>query len=556
MSQPWLDSYPEHAKQAPDLNQFSSLVDIFDYSVEKFADCDAYHNLGTRISYAELEQKTRALAAYLQGSGLQAGDRVAIMMPNLLQNPIAIFAVLRAGMVVVNTNPLYTPRELKHQLIDSGAKAIIIVDNFCHTLEQIVDLTGIETIITTGLGDLLSFPKSLLVNWVVKHVKKMVPAYHLPGAVRFKTALQQGANQPYKRIDCQPHHVAFLQYTGGTTGVAKGAVLTHANLVANMQQASLWISDLIEEREEIIITALPLYHIFSLTANCLVFMKFGAMNVLITNPRDLPNFIKELKQHRFTAITGVNTLFNALLNTDGIETVDFSHLKVSLGGGMAVQEAVAKRWKEVTKIPLIEAYGLTETSPAVSMNPARLDHYNGSIGLPIPLTEVSIRDEQGQEVPTGEPGELCVRGPQVMRGYWNRDSDTDAVLSKDGWLKTGDIATMNEQGYLFIVDRKKDMILVSGFNVYPNEVEGVLVAHPGILEAGVVGVADEQSGEKVRAVIVRSDPDLTAEDVIAYCRENLTAYKVPKIIDFVHELPKTNVGKILRKDLRNHQQAA
>lgn len=556
MNKPWLDSYPEHARQAPDLERYQSLLDIFEYSVGEFAALDAYYNLGTSMTYAELEHRTRALAAWLQHSGLQPGDRVAIMMPNLLQNPIAIFGVLRAGMVVVNTNPLYTARELKHQLNDSGAKAIIVVDNFCHTLQQVLPETSIEHIITTGLGDLLSFPKSLIVNLVVKHVKKMVPAFSLPGAIRFKQALQQGQQLDYHRPDSQKHHIAFLQYTGGTTGVAKGAVLTHGNLVANMQQASLWKADKIRPGQEIIITALPLYHIFSLTANCLVFMKFGALNVLITNPRDLPNFIKELKQHKFTAITGVNTLFNALMNTSGIEQVDFSHLRISLGGGMAVQEAVAQRWVELTGVPLIEAYGLTETSPAVCMNPSTLDHYNGSIGLPIPLTEVKIIDDDGIELAPGESGELCVRGPQVMRGYWKRDAETDAVLSKDGWLKTGDIARMDEQGYLYIVDRKKDMILVSGFNVYPNEVEAVLVSHPGILEAGVVGVKDEISGEKVRAVIVRSDANLQADEIIAFCRQSLTAYKVPKIIDFVNELPKTNVGKILRKELRQKQQAA
>jgi long-chain acyl-CoA synthetase len=473
------------------------------------------------------------------------------MMPNLLQNPIAIFAILRAGFTVVNTNPLYTPRELQHQLKDSGAKVIIIVDNFCHTLQEVIAATDIQQVITTQLGDLLSFPKSLIVNLVVKYVKRMVPAYSLPGSVTFKQALGRGASLEFKAPTIGHEDVAFLQYTGGTTGVAKGAILTNRNMVANMQQASEWIKHSVEERTELIVTALPLYHIFSLTANCLTFMKVGAHNLLITNPRDMKGFVKELSGIPFTAITGVNTLFNGLLNTPGFSQIDFSTLKLTLGGGMAVQQAVAEHWQRVTGVPLLEAYGLTETSPAVCINPLDLDVYNGSIGLPVPSTEVSIRTEDGEFLPVGEVGELCVRGPQVMRGYWNKPEETAFVLDEKGWLKTGDIAMMDDKGFFRIVDRKKDMILVSGFNVFPNEIESVIAGCHGVLEVGVIGVDDANSGEAVKAVIVRNDDSLTEQDVIDHCRKNLTNYKVPKLIEFRTELPKTNVGKILRRELRD-----
>ncbi|TNF90777.1 MAG: long-chain-fatty-acid--CoA ligase, partial [Gammaproteobacteria bacterium] len=482
--------------------------------------------------------------------GMEKGDRVAIMMPNVLQNPISIFATLRAGFTVVNTNPLYTSRELQHQLSDSGTKAIIVMENFCHTLDEVIDETPVQYVITTQLGDLLRFPKSIIVNLVVKYVKKMVPAFSLPQRVTFKNALQQGAARPHQAVPCSHDDLAFLQYTGGTTGVAKGAMLTHGNMIANMQQASAWIKNIVEDGKEVIITALPLYHIFSLTANCLTFMKVGGLNYLITNPRDMPGFVKELQGLRFTAMTGVNTLFNGLMNTPGFENIDFTSLKLSLGGGMAVQQPVAERWQKRTGTPLLEAYGLTETSPAVCINPLNLKEYNGAIGLPVPSTEVSVQDTEGNILPQGEIGELCVRGPQVMKGYWQRPEETAKVISSDGWFKTGDVAQMDEQGYFRIVDRLKDMILVSAFNVYPNEVETVIASHEGVLEVGVIGHPDETSGEVVKAVIVKKDPALTEEAVIEHCRKNLTGYKVPKIVEFRDELPKTNVGKILRRELR------
>lgn len=552
MEKLWLKSYPEGIKEEIDIDAYPSVAAVFDQSVEKYAELPAFCNMGTTLSYAEMGEYTTHLAAYLQSlPGMEKGDRVAVMMPNILQNPIAIFAILRAGFTVVNTNPLYTARELRHQLIDSGTKVILVVDNFCHTVEEVVKDTSIQHVITTQLGDMLNFPKSLIVNLVVKYVKKMVPQYSLPGSITFKQALSKGRKLHFTPQEINHEDIAFLQYTGGTTGLAKGAVLTNKNMVANMQQASEWISTIVVEREEIIITALPLYHIFSLTANCLTFMKEGALNFLITNPRDMAGFVKELSTVKFTIITGVNTLFNGLLNTKGFEQLDFSSLKLTLGGGMAVQKAVAEKWRGVTGAPLLEAYGLTETSPAVCINPMNLSEFNGSIGLPIPSTEVSIRTEDGEFLPQGEVGELCVRGPQVMRGYWKKPEETAFVLDEKGWLKTGDIALMDEDGYFRIVDRKKDMILVSGFNVFPNEVESVVASCPGVLEVGVIGVEDEKSGEAVKAVIVKSDETLTEEDIIAHCRKNLTNYKVPRVIEFRTELPKTNVGKILRRELRD-----
>jgi long-chain acyl-CoA synthetase len=551
MEKLWLKSYPEGIASEINIDEFQSVAEVFETSVQKYAELPAFSNMGKTLSYSEMDHLTRDFAAYLQSiPGIQKGDRVAIMMPNLLQNPIAIFAILRAGFTVVNTNPLYTARELKHQLKDSGAKAIIIVDNFCHTLDEVIKDTDVQQVITTQLGDMLSFPKSLVVNFVVKYIKKMVPKYSLPGRITFKQALKLGRNAKFTRPDIGHEDIAFLQYTGGTTGLAKGAILTNRNMVANMQQASEWISIAVEQKKELIITALPLYHIFSLTANCLTFMKIGAHNYLITNPRDMKGFVKELEGVKFTAITGVNTLFNGLLNTPGFAELDFSSLKLTLGGGMAVQRAVAEHWRRVTKAPLLEAYGLTETSPAVCINPLNLDDFNGSIGLPVSSTEVSIRSEDGEFLPQGEVGELCVRGPQVMRGYWNKPDETAFVLDEKGWLKTGDIAMMDEKGFFRIVDRKKDMILVSGFNVYPNEVESIIAACPGVLEVGVIGVPDDNSGEAVRAVIVKNDESLTEKDVIDHCRKNLTNYKVPKSIEFRTELPKTNVGKILRRELR------
>ncbi len=551
MEKVWLSSYPPGVPEEIDLDAYHSIADVFEQAVRRFGENPCFSNLGTTLSYNEMDRYTDQLANYLQGlPGLNKGDRVAVMMPNVLQNPIAIFATLRAGFAVVNTNPLYTPRELEHQLKDSGAKVIIVIENFCHTLDEVIDDTLIQHVVTTQLGDMLSFPKSLVVNLVVKYLKKMVPPFSLPQRVSFKKALQLGSSKPHEAVASNHDDLAFLQYTGGTTGVAKGAMLTHGNMIANMQQASAWIENVIEDGQEVIITALPLYHIFSLTANCLTFMKVGALNYLITNPRDMPGFVRELQGLRFTAITGVNTLFNALMNTPGFEQIDFSNIKLSLGGGMAVQQPVAERWQKLTGSPLLEAYGLTETSPAVCINPLNLHEYNGSIGLPVPSTEVSVQDHQGNLLPQGETGELCVRGPQVMKGYWQRPEETAKVLSDDGWLKTGDVAHMDELGFFRIVDRLKDMILVSGFNVYPNEIETVIAGHEGVLEVGVIGEPNEACGEVVKAVIVKKDSALDEAAVIEHCRENLTGYKVPKIIEFRDELPKTNVGKILRRELR------
>ncbi len=551
MEKVWLKSYPPGVPEDIDVDSYQSVTDVFEQAIARFGDNPCFCNLGTTLTYNQMDRYTDQLASYLQSlPGMEKGDRVAIMMPNVLQNPISIFATLRAGFTVVNTNPLYTPRELKHQLTDSGAKVIIVMENFCHTLEEVIDETPIQHVITTQLGDLLKFPKSLIVNLVVKYVKKMVPSFNLPRRVVFKDALARGSGQAHKPVPCGHGDLAFLQYTGGTTGVAKGAMLTHGNMIANMQQASAWIRDIVEEGREVIITALPLYHIFSLTANCLTFMKVGALNYLITNPRDMPGFIKELTGLRFTVVTGVNTLFNGLMNTPGFEQIDFGPLKLSLGGGMAVQQPVAERWQELTGTPLLEAYGLTETSPAVCINPLNLKGYNGAIGLPVPSTEVSVQDSEGNILPQGETGELCVRGPQVMKGYWHRPEETAKVLSSDGWLKTGDVAQMDEEGYFRIVDRLKDMILVSAFNVFPNEIETVIAGHDGVLEVGVIGEPDEDSGEVVKAVIVKKDPSLDEAAVIEHCRKYLTGYKIPKIVEFRDELPKTNVGKRLRRELR------
>ncbi|HET9482384.1 MAG TPA: AMP-binding protein, partial [Xanthomonadales bacterium] len=511
-----------------------------------------FTNMGRTLSYGDVDRISREFASFLLNElKLKKGDRVALMLPNVLQYPVAIFGVLRAGLTVVNTNPMYTARELKHQLTDSGAAAIVVLDNFAATLAEIVAETKVRQVITTGIGDMLGFPKSMVVNFVARYVKKIVPDYDLPGAIRFNDALARGAGKQLPEVDIGFEDIAFLQYTGGTTGVAKGAMLTHRNLVANMQQSSEWIGRNIEMGNELIITALPLYHIFALTANCLVFMKFGGLNVLITNPRDMPGFVKELSKHPFTAITGVNTLFNGLLNTPGFADLDFKSLKLALGGGMAVQRAVAERWKKVTGCTLIEAYGLTETSPAACMNPMDLPDYNGAIGLPLPSTDACVQDDNGRILPQGEVGELCIRGPQVMKGYWQRPEETAKVISDDGWLHTGDMARMDEQGFFFIVDRKKDMILVSGFNVYPNEIEDVIATHPGVLEVAAVGVPDDKSGEAVKVVIVKKDSALSADDVKQHCKTNLTGYKQPKYIEFRESLPKTNVGKILRRELRD-----
>jgi long-chain acyl-CoA synthetase len=474
------------------------------------------------------------------------------MLPNVLQYPICLFGVLRAGGTVVNVNPLYTPRELEHQLKDSGAEVIVVLENFAHVLQEVIAQTPIKQVIVTSLGELLGL-KGLLVNLVVRHIKKMVPSWSLPSALPLTAALKDGRGRSLQPVDVGHQDIAFLQYTGGTTGVAKGAMLLHRNIVANVLQARAWIRPLISGDQEIIMTPLPLYHIFSLTANCLVFMTLGAENVLITNPRDIPGFVAEMNKHPFTAITGVNTLFNALLNNSEFARVNFGALKLTLGGGMAVQKAVADRWKQVTGKPLIEAYGLTETSPAATINPADLQDYNGSIGLPVPSTEIQLRDDAGREVALGHAGEICIRGPQVMKGYWNRPEETAKTLDADGWLATGDIGVMDAQGFVRIVDRKKDMILVSGFNVYPNEVEAVVATHPGVLECAAVGVPDEKSGEAVKLFVVKKDESLSAEQLIAHCHQSLTGYKVPKFVEFRSQLPKSNVGKILRRELRDEE---
>ncbi|KTD23085.1 long-chain fatty-acid-CoA ligase [Legionella lansingensis] len=550
MDKIWLEQYQKGVPQAIDPNEYTSLVELFEQSCLKYASKVAYVNLGNSITYEELDKKSRQFAIYLQQLGLKKGARVAIMMPNLLQYPIALFGILRAGYIVVNTNPLYTPDEVAHQMKDSGAEVLIVLANFAKTVEKALPHTNIKHIIVTEIGDIFPTIKRFIVNAVVKYVKKMVPAYDLPQAVRFNTALRRGESGTLEPIHLDHHSIAFLQYTGGTTGVAKGAILTHGNMIANVLQASSWITPLAIDGEDIIITALPLYHIFSLTANCLTFIRAGAKNILITNPRDISHFISEIKTSGFTAITGVNTLFNALLNHPRFDEIDFSKLKLALAGGMALQKSVALRWKEKTNTRVLEAYGLTETSPAVTINPMYLEEYNGSIGLPLPSTEIAIRDNAGQDVPVGQAGELCVKGPQVMAGYWQRPDETALVFTQDGFLKTGDIARVDEKGYVYIVDRKKDMIDVSGFNVYPNEVEQVISMHPGVLEVGVVGIMDEESGERVKACVVKRDPNLTAEEIIAHCREHLTAYKIPKVVEFYEELPKTNVGKILRRALK------
>ena len=550
MEKIWLKNYPEGVPAEADVGAYESITALYEESVRRFADRPAYSNFGVTITYRELDERARALAAYLQGLGLEPGDRVSIMMPNLLSNPIAIFGVLLAGLTVVNTNPLYTARELRHQLEDSGARAIVIVENFAGVLAEVIGRTRVEHVILVRMGDGLGFPKSALVNFVVRRVKKMVPPFRLPDAVPFSRALGEGAGKALRPAAAGREDVAFLQYTGGTTGVSKGAALSHGNVVSNLQQTSLWIGGQFEPGREVFVTALPLYHIFSLVANCLTGMKYGALNVLITNPRDMPAFVKTIAKLGFTVITGVNTLYNGLLNTPGFEAADFSRLKLAVGGGMAMQRAVAERWRAVTGVPVVEAYGLTETSPAAVANRLDQQEFTGAIGLPLPSTEVSVRDDDGNEVGFDTPGELCVRGPQVMQGYWNRPEETAEVLSEDGWLRTGDVATVDEGGHLRIVDRKKDMIIVSGFNVYPNEIEDVAALHPGVLEAGVVGVPDERSGEAPKIVVVKKDPGLTAEALLEHCRKQLAGYKVPRHVEFRDDLPKTNVGKILRRELR------
>jgi len=547
----WLQQYPLGVPADIDPDAYASLRDIFDQACAAHRALPAFTNMGATLSYAQLDELSRAFAAWLQNkSGLVKGDRVALMMPNILQYPIALFGVLRAGMVVVNTNPLYTARELEHQLKDSGAKAIVIVENFVHVLQQVLPRTELTQVLVTRIGDLLGFPRGLIVNFVLKHVRKQIPAWSMPGSLPFKSALGGGLGLKLEPVSLGADDIAFLQYTGGTTGVSKAAILTHRNMVANVLQSSAWVTPSLHAGEKrVVITALPLYHIFALTSNCLAFLSLGAQNVLITNPRDFKSFVAELKKHKFNFISGVNTLFNALLHTPGFDSVDFSGLRVSFAGGMALQAVVAARWKEVTGCVLTQGWGLTETSPVATANPAGLD-FNGSIGLPVPSTDISIRDDAGVEVPVGGIGEICVFGPQVMRGYWNRPEETEAVMFGD-WLRTGDIGRIDEKGYVFIEDRKKDMILVSGFNVYPNEIEGVVATHPGVLEVAAVAQPDENSGEAVALFVVKKDASLTAEALIAHCRKELTGYKIPRHVYFRAELPKTNVGKILRRALRD-----
>ena len=552
MDKIWIKSYPPGVPAEVRFDQFRSIGALVDHCTKQYADRPAYANMGKTLTFADIDRTSADFGAWLQAKGYGKGTRVAIMMPNVLQYPSVVFGALRTGCIVVNCNPLYTPRELEHQLKDSGAEVIVILENFAHTLEQVIKATPINHVVLAAVGDLLGV-KGRIVNFVLRYVKKMVPAFNLPGALRFNDVLSAGAGRQLQPVPVQQNDVAFLQYTGGTTGVSKGATLLHRNILANLEQAGAWIAPFLGDTRQVMITPLPLYHIFSLTANCLLMMKLGGCNVLITNPRDIPGLVKELAKHRFTMLTGVNTLFNALLNHADFAKLDFSSLKVTLGGGMAVQKPVADRWKQVTGCTLVEAYGLSETSPAATINPLDLKEYNGTIGLPISSTEVVLRDDAGKDVPVGESGEICIRGPQVMQGYWNRPDETAKVMTKDGFFATGDVGTMDPQGYVRIVDRKKDMILVSGFNVYPNEIEGVVAGHPGVLECAVVGIADEHSGEAVKLFVVKKDLALSEATLREFCAANLTGYKRPKAIEFRKELPKTNVGKILRRALRDEE---
>ena len=551
MDKIWLEkSYPPAVPFEIDPDKYASIVDMFNKYVGTYADRAAFINMGVEISYRELESQAKAFAAYLQNDlGLVKGDKFAIMVPNTLQYPIALFGALLAGLTVVNVNPLYTARELEHQLKDSGTKAILIIENFAQTLSKVIDKTPVEKVILTSIGDRLGAVKGKLISFAVKYVKKMVPPFKLVNTVRFNEVLKKGAKLPFTSVALKGSDLAFLQYTGGTTGVSKGTMLTHRNMVSNLQQSKAAINPLLKDGEELVVTALPLYHIFALTANCLTFMTLGGTNLLITNPRDMPGFVKELGKYPFTAITGVNTLFNGLLNTPGFKDLDFSTLKMSLGGGMAVQRPVAEKWQNVTKTRLLEGYGLTECAPMVTLSPYNLASYDGSIGVPAPSTDIRIVKDDGTDAEIGEAGEMWVKGPQVMEGYYNRQEATDEIL-KDGWLATGDIASMDFKGFFKIVDRKKDMIIVSGFNVFPNEIEEVVVMHDGILEAAAVGVPHEVSGEIVKIFVVCKGEQVSEKELIDHCRDNLTNYKVPKLIEFRDELPKTNVGKILRRELR------
>ena len=551
MERIWLQSYPKGVPADINPDDYKSLVDLFEASARQYADLPAFHNLGKTINFGELERSSRAFGAWLQAKGIAKGSRVAIMTPNCLQFPIAMFGALRAGCTVVNVNPLYTARELEHQLKDSGAEVIVILENFAATLEQVLAKTLVKHVVMASMGDLLGF-KGLIVNFVVRKVKKLVPAFSISGATLFNTAIAEGSGKQLTKVDVGPEDIAFLQYTGGTTGVSKGAILQHRNIIANMEQVSAWFSPTRREDDPLVMVApLPLYHIYALTCNCMFMLRDGGCNLLIPNPRDIPGFIKELKNNRFTAISGLNTLYNALLNHPDFASIDFSKLRLASAGGMAMQQAVADRWQKATKVPILEGYGLTETSPVVTTNPVDQTAFSGTIGLPVPSTVITIRDDDENILPLGQVGEICIAGPQVMKGYWQRPEETAKVMAKDGAFKTGDIGVMDERGYVKIVDRKKDMILVSGFNVYPNELEGVVAMMPGVLEVAVIGVADEHSGEVPKVFIVKKDPALTVQMVLDHCKEQLTGYKRPKHVEFRTELPKTNVGKILRRALRD-----
>ncbi len=552
MERIWHKSYPEWVPEELPAAPFRSVRDLFEQAFEKWPDQPSYHNMGTTLSYRQLDELSMQFACYLQKTlGLTRGERVAIMLPNILQYPVAMCGAFRAGLVVVNVNPLYTARELEHQLADSGAKCIIILENFAHTLQEVIGETTIQNVVTTGLGDLLKFPMNMLTNLAMRHVRKSVPAFDLPSSISFKAALRAGAKHDLTQVELGFADIAYLQYTGGTTGVAKGAMLSHRNMISNVHQTTLWQGDAYKGLERIVaIAALPLYHIFSLEGNCLTVMAQGGVNVLITNPRDSKAFVKELTKHRFNLFAGVNTLFSALMNTPGFAALDFNDLRVCIGGGMAVQPAVAKQWKDITGSTILQGYGLTETSPVAIVAPLNSE-FNGSIGLPVSSTDVTICNDDGKPLAIGEIGEICIKGPQVMEGYWQRPDETEKVMLPGGWLRTGDIGRMDEDGFVFIEDRKKDMILVSGFNVYPNEVENVVVEIDGILEAAAIGVSDERSGEAVKLFVVRTDASVTEQDIYDYCRKNLTNYKRPRSIEFRDELPKTNVGKILRRALRD-----
>ncbi len=552
MQHPWLVQYPAGVPAEVDVGELASLNDLLTSRCARFAERPAYNSMGTVMTYRQLDEASRAFATWLQKvARLQRGDRVALMMPNLLQYPVALFGVLRAGMVVVNVNPLYTPRELEHQLNDAGASAIVVLENFAHTLARVIESTAVRTVVTTQVGDLLPGVKRLLTNAVVKHVKKLVPPWQLAGAIAFNRALAAGRTQVFDEVALASDDLAFLQYTGGTTGVAKGAMLTHGNMAANVLQVAAWMSPNLHDGEETVVIPLPLYHVFALTGTLSFFSK-GAQAVLVANPRDMPAFIKALRQTRFTAIIGVNTLFRAMLDAPGFAGVDLRHLKLAVAGGMAVQQVVAQRWKQRAGVPLVEGYGLTESAPVAIANPVTIQEWSGEIGVPLPSTEAALLDDDGEAIPLGQVGEICLRGPQVMRGYWNRPAETAQVLTASGWLRTGDMGVMDERGGIRITDRKKDMIVVSGFKVFPNEIEDVLTMHPGVLEAAAIGVHDERSGEAVKVVVVRKDETLTESDVLAHCRQHLTGYKMPRVVEFRNEpLPKTNIGKVLRRALRD-----